>query len=112
MKSKVTFVSGVGAHLLTSFWIHLWFSLRSSSYCLTLGGAWWGIKPAEPFFAGLLGSCTWWGVGVCFPFPMVPQGWGLSLGYSNHRCPVCSPHYQSTCCPDSILHSCALGWSQ
>ena len=33
--SKVKFVSAVGVHLLTSFWICLRFSHSSRSYCLT-----------------------------------------------------------------------------
>ena len=36
MKSKVKFVSAVGVYLLTSSWIHLWFSFSSRFYCLTL----------------------------------------------------------------------------
>ena len=35
LKTKVKFVSAVVC-LLTSFWICLWFSLSSGSYCLTL----------------------------------------------------------------------------
>ena len=31
-----------------------------------------------------------------FSFPVVPLDWRLSLGYSIHRCPVSSPHPQST----------------
>ena len=34
-----------------------------------------------------------------FPFPVVPQGLGLSLGYNIHRCPVSSPHPQSAVGP-------------
>ena len=54
MTSKVKFVSAVGVHLLTSFWICLWFSLSSRSYYLTLGGAEGGepllvVKPAGWF---------------------------------------------------------------
>ena len=34
--SKVKFVSAIDVCLLTSFWIHLWFSHSSRSYCLGL----------------------------------------------------------------------------
>ena len=34
--SKVKFVSAVGVHLPTSFWMCLWFFHSSRSYCLTL----------------------------------------------------------------------------
>ena len=35
-------------------------------------------------------------MGSVFSFLVVPQGWGLRLGYNNHRCPVSSPRLQST----------------
>ena len=36
MKGKIYFVSAVGVHLLTSFWICLSFNLSSRTYCVTL----------------------------------------------------------------------------
>ena len=46
--------------------------------------------------------------GLCFSFPVVLQGYGLCLGYNNHRCPVSIPHPQSTVQSAlSTLDSCA-----
>ena len=53
------------------------------------------VKLVLHIFQAPLGSGR---LGSCFPFPVVWQGKGLSLGYNNHRCPVSSPHPQSTHC--------------
>ena len=111
--SKMKYVSAVGVHLLISFWIDLQFSHSSRSYWLTIGKK--KKKPLADFtcetgFVGLPGSCRKKGAGLIFfffCFPVVPQGWGLSLDYNNHRCPVSSPHPQRAVRPTlSTLHFC------
>ena len=106
----MNFVSAVDIRLLTSFWICLWFSHAPGLTVLLLGAGAAGKKKLPPDFKpdnmvlqvfqdpagrGGLGSIFFF----FFSFPVVPQGWRLSLGYSNHRCPVSSPRPQSTVQP-------------
>ena len=52
------------------------------------------ILQAEGGWALFLFVCLF--VCLFFPFLVVPGGWGLSLDYNIHRCPVSSPGLQST----------------
>ena len=75
---------------------------RSKSYCLTLGK-----KNSLLLILNLpIGFCrsSWilqaeGGWAPLVSFNVVGPGWGLSLGYSNHRCPVSSSRPQSTVQP-------------
>ena len=69
-----------------------------------------------PSFADLPTYCRYWQGGrggrwarLHFSFLVFQQGMGLSLGYSNHRCPISIPCPQSTVQPTlSIPCSCAI----
>ena len=83
-ESKVKFVPAVGVHLLTSFWICLWFSHSSRSICLTLEKKKKGLllilnlpSHFSQVFPYPAGRGVW---APFFIFPVVLQGWGLSLG--------------------------------
>ena len=82
--STVKFVLALGVSLLTSFWICLWFSHRSMSYCLTLGGG--KVGEASCSFIPAKQVCRSSQIlqadrrelgSVFFFFPVVPRGWWL-----------------------------------
>ena len=101
--SKVTFVSAVGLCLLTNFWIISSFLTAPGLTVLLLKEkkSLLLILNLQASFAGLPRSCRQRGAGLqFFFFPVVPQEWGLSLPYSNHRCPVSRPCPQTTVWPE------------
>ena len=106
---KVKSVSAVGVHLVTC----LLFSHGSKSYCLTLEKIKTKtktkikikIKIKDPTAELNLASWFCWsswmlqakgGWAPLISFPVVLRGWGLTLGYNNHTCPILSLLPQST----------------
>ena len=110
MKSKVIFVSALGVHLLTSFWVCLWFCLSTRSCCLTLGKEKQTNNQKQPPAVVILARrfCRSFqliremgGFGSIFPFQWFSKEVGsvwatiiTSAKFPTHALrALCSPHY-------------------